>query len=55
MKDAELWLKAHHGALSAKLPPNYVLTKEERDWALDQVRNNDEADERERAESRCAR
>jgi len=51
--DQELWLEAHHRANSAILSPPRLLTREEREYAWDRCRDNDEADERDRSEQRA--
>lgn len=46
--DGELWLAAFSGAPSANLKPGRTLTKEQREWAQDEVRRMAEEDEKER-------
>lgn len=51
--DKALWLKAHHMAPSATLPDGVMLTDDERNYAIDAILENEEADNRERFEAKC--
>jgi len=51
--DRKLWLEAHHYAPAFTLAPGVMLSDEERDYALERIADNEEADHRERFEMKC--
>lgn len=53
--DRKLWLSAHHGAPAFTLEDGQMLTREQREQAWELVWDIEDANERERAESRCGR
>lgn len=53
--DKALWLKAHHMAPAFTLAPGVMLSEEQRDYALERIAENEEADHRERMESKAFR
>lgn len=51
--DKELWLEAHNRAPAFTLQPGQTLSAEDRAYARDRIRQNEEAAKREKAEDRA--